>query len=180
MPDLSTLVEELLREARRGAKGAKKKSKKTSPASPPLPSIKPLYSDEALVLIAINTTCETCKKESLSWNNALYVERKSKRLKNPVVSLERIETCAYSCTYSALPKRVEIINRTSPCCPLCFGLFEAEGGISPRQMSFPFAQEPEAKSDRRKTGKVDYFSKLPIKPFSSWEQEYYENREDGA
>lgn len=101
------------------------------------------WTDEALVLIMYNTKCNNCGNESTSWENNLYVERINRRRRLPIIKIERLEQCHYSCVYGALPKRVEVIQKTSCTCPLCFGIGDSNhdeimAEISPHQFDlFP-------------------------------------------
>ena len=98
------------------------------------------WTDEALVLVSTNIICDNCGNEALGWEASLYIERKNARRKNPITQIEKLEACAYSSVYGALPKRVEILVKHSCTCPLCFGIGdnrvdELTGKMAPVQLA---------------------------------------------
>jgi len=103
------------------------------------------WTDEALVLVSTNIICDNCGNEALGWEPSLYIERINKRRKNPITQIEKLDACAFSSVYGALPKRVEILTQHSCTCPLCFGIGdnrvdELTGIMTPVQMVIPFKE----------------------------------------
>lgn len=145
MPDLNEMLAKMVADVKSG-KFKKKKAKGGKSLNPNIlnkkvaaPKGVRTYTDECLVLVATTTICDSCGNEGVSWSNELYIQRIDKRLRNPLTSIERITTPAYSCTYGSLPKRIEMQEHHSPACPLCFGLGDNQGntlheGVSPMQL----------------------------------------------
>ena len=122
--NLDALVAGMVDDVRKGKYKKKKPNVLTDKVSrqPGMQSAVNPWTDEALVLIMYNTLCNNCGNEAVSWETNLFVERHNRRRALPITQIERLDQCAYSSVYGGLPKRIEVIQKTSCTCPQCFGI----------------------------------------------------------
>lgn len=142
MDDFDKLLLSMVKEGKKTAakgkkKGKKKEGKKVEKRLPP--SSSSAWTSEALVLVSTNIICDNCGNEALGWEPSLYVERKNSRHRSPITQIEKLGACAYSSIYGSLQKRVEVIEKHSCTCPLCFGIGDNRAdelytGILPNQL----------------------------------------------
>lgn len=92
---------------------------------PGMQSVVNPWTEEALVLVMTVTTCDSCGNEGTSWENGLFIERHNRRRALPITQIERLDRCHYSSVYGGLPKRIEVLEKTSCTCPQCFGIADS-------------------------------------------------------
>jgi len=142
MDDFDALLSRMVKEGKATKKKPRAKKPPVGGETSPRAKVASLWTSEHLVLVSTNIICDNCGNEALGWEPALYIERKNSRRRNPITSIEKLPSCAYSSIYGALPKRVEVLVKHSCTCPLCFGIGDNRAGellgeITPNQLQLP-------------------------------------------